>query len=212
MLSLSSHRLHQLSQQQPQPQNYPQQFLILLDLNCHLHLHQAQQPGPAQPQQHNNNNSLRSEEELQGTQNPKIQQRLQQYFRKLKTNTFQPIRTRSMQIIRKLAQKKSAESRSNSSRVVSMGSSGIFSRQIGPLTVLKVMMLMFLFHSVGFTVEERRSIIESRWIIGPRQGSELKDWLYAKEFKQVISRDDKYASTPQSTTLKLILLISIHQW
>ena len=34
-----------------------------------------------------------------------------------------------------------------------------------------------------------------------------------KGFKQVTSRDDKYASTPQATTLKLILLMSqIHSW
>ena len=45
--------------------------------------------------------------------------------------------------------------------------------------------------------EERRSIIESRWVIGPRPGSELKGRFCAKGFKQVISRDDKYASTPQ---------------
>ena len=56
--------------------------------------------------------------------------------------------------------------------------------------------------------EERRSIIESRWVIGPRPGSELKGRFCAKEFKQIISRDDKYASTPQATTLKLILLMS----
>ena len=61
--------------------------------------------------------------------------------------------------------------------------------------------------------EERRSIIESRWVIGPRPGSELKGRFCAKGFKQVISRDDKYASTPQATTLKLILLMSqIHSW
>ena len=61
--------------------------------------------------------------------------------------------------------------------------------------------------------EERRSIIESRWVIGPRPGSELKGRFCAKGFKQIISRDDKYASTPQATTLKLILLMSqIHSW
>ena len=61
--------------------------------------------------------------------------------------------------------------------------------------------------------EERRSIIESRWVIGPRPESELKGRFCAKAFKQVISRDDKYASTPQATTLKLILLMSqIHSW
>ena len=61
--------------------------------------------------------------------------------------------------------------------------------------------------------EERRSIIESRWVIGPRPGSEPKGRFCAKGFKQVISRDDKYASTPQATTLKLILLMSqIHSW
>ena len=61
--------------------------------------------------------------------------------------------------------------------------------------------------------EERRSIIESRWVIGPCPGSELKGRFCAKGLKQVISRDDKYASTPQATTLKLILLMSqIHSW
>ena len=61
--------------------------------------------------------------------------------------------------------------------------------------------------------EERRSIIDSRWVIGPRPGSELKGRFCAKEFKQITSRDDKYASTPQATTLKLILLMSqIHSW
>ena len=61
--------------------------------------------------------------------------------------------------------------------------------------------------------EERRSISESRWVIGPRPGSELKGRSCAKGFKQIISRDDKYASTPQATTLKLILLMSqIHSW
>ena len=65
----------------------------------------------------------------------------------------------------------------------------------------------------SLTLEERRSIFESRWVIGPCLGSELKGWVCAKGFKQVISRDDKYASTPHSTTLKLILLTSqIHQW
>ena len=65
----------------------------------------------------------------------------------------------------------------------------------------------------SLTLEERRSIVESRWVIGPRPGSELKGRLCAKGFKQVTSRDDKYVSTPQSTTLKLIHLISqIHQW
>ena len=56
--------------------------------------------------------------------------------------------------------------------------------------------------------EERRSIIESRWVIGPCPESELKGRFCAKGFKQVISRDDKCASTPQATTLKLILLKS----
>ena len=56
--------------------------------------------------------------------------------------------------------------------------------------------------------EERRSIIESRWVIGPRPGSKLKGRFCAKGFKQVISRDDKCASTPQATTLKLILFMS----
>ena len=41
----------------------------------------------------------------------------------------------------------------------------------------------------------------------------LKGWFCENGFKQVVSQDDKYASTPQSTTLKLILLMSkIHQW
>ena len=48
--------------------------------------------------------------------------------------------------------------------------------------------------------EERRSIIESRWVIGPRPGSELKGRFCAKGFELIISRDDKYASTPQATT------------
>ena len=61
--------------------------------------------------------------------------------------------------------------------------------------------------------KERRSIIESRWVIGPRLGIELKGRFCAKEFMQVISMDDKYASTPQATTPKLILLMSqIHSW
>ena len=42
---------------------------------------------------------------------------------------------------------------------------------------------------------------------------ELKGRFCAKGFKQVVSRDDKYASTPQATTLKLMLLMSqIHSW
>ena len=61
--------------------------------------------------------------------------------------------------------------------------------------------------------EERRSIIESRWVINPRPGSELKGRFCTKGFKQIISRDDKSASTPQATTLKLVLLMSqIHSW
>ena len=61
--------------------------------------------------------------------------------------------------------------------------------------------------------EERRSIIESLWGIGPRPGRELKGRFCAKGFKQVTSRDDKCASTPQVTTLKPILLMSqVHSW
>ena len=56
--------------------------------------------------------------------------------------------------------------------------------------------------------EERRSIIGSRWVIGPRPGSALKGRFCAKGFRQVTSRDDKYSSSPQAATLKLSLLLS----
>ena len=128
------------------------------------------------------------------------------------------LRIRSMQIIKKLNQRKSCFKVS----FLRSGFKGIFrivkqiiSKQQSPKSSGKLhgpqghdaynpVPLSSISH------EERRSIIESRWVIGPRPGSELKGRFC---FKQIISRDDKYASTPQVTTLKLILLMSqAHQW
>ena len=112
-------------------------------------------------------------------------------------------------------------SRSHSSGVVSRGSSGILSRsdQVNnhqrAQTDWSSRSWCLWPHSAQQSHSKNVgwSIIESRWVIGSRPGSELKGRFCAKGFKQVISRDDKYASIPQSTTLKCILLMSqIHQW
>ena len=140
----------------------------------------------------------------------------------IKEIIFQLVKIRSMQIIKELNQKKSYFKVSyfrngikGIFRDIQQIRSGNLSQKSSSRLDLMVMMHMILFLSVNSVqkAEERRSIIESRWVIGPRPGSELKGRFCAKGFKQVISRDDKYASTPQATTLKLILLMSqIHSW
>ena len=164
------------------------------------------------------NNQFRSEEESEQSQDFRMFQRFQRCFRTSRKIISQFVKIRSMQIIRKLNQKKSCFKVS----YFRNGTKGIFrdiqqirssklSQKSSSRLVLKVMMPMILFLSV---ISVKKNVDQSlSQVIGPRPGSELKGRFCAKEFKQVISRDDKYASTPQATTLKLILLMSqIHSW
>ena len=137
-------------------------------------------------------NQFMSEEESEQSQSPKIPQKSQQYFRTSRKIIFPSLRIRSMRIIKKLNQKKSCFKVS----FFRSGVKGIFrdiqqirsekqSQKGSSKSVLKVMMPVPLSH---LSQEERRSIIESRWVIGPRPGSELKGRFCAKGLKQVISR------------------------
>ena len=109
--------------------------------------------------------------------------------------------------------------RSHSSGVVSRGSRDIQqirsrkqSQKSSSKSVLKVTMPMILFFLV-ISVKKNVDQLLSQMVIGPRPGSKLKGCCCAKGFKQVTSGHDKYALTPQATTLKLILLMSQpHSW
>ena len=223
---ISNHHHCQRHQQQLQHHNHqslliPQVFRYLRDFKFSILLNLSNQVLVNPNSKYlKHSNQFRSEEESGQSQNLRTHQRLQQRFRTSRKIIFPSLRIRSTQIIKKLNQKKSCLQGLILQEWYQGDLHGYSADQIKEALTKELKQIGPQGHDAYDPVplshlrqEERRAIIESRWVIGPRPGSGLKGRFCAKGFKQVISRDDKYASTPQATTLKLILLMSqIHSW
>ena len=229
---INHHQVHCHHRHQRQPQNLNQQFLIHPDLNCVLDfihcifimLNSQGQFSLSSNPSNQIRNQVGSEEESQREPKPRDPAEVARFFRflEIKENHL-PISQDQVNADHQEAQSEEELLQglilqewyqgdlqgSSADQVKSAITKEL--RQIGPQGHDAYDTLSSLTETRA--LEERRSVIESRWVIGPRPGSELKGGFCAKGFRQAISRDDKHASTPQSTTLKLILLLSrTHQW